>query len=74
MSRICLDNLTLLFEKEDLHYQQDKSSGAGGGEASDAISPVAPVPDPLEDEALGPANKNYWRPGRFCLGIDHAVD
>lgn len=39
-------------------YHQDKSSGASGGkDPSDALK------DPLEDEALGPANKNYWRPG-----------
>ncbi|KAG9045736.1 hypothetical protein FS837_005758 [Tulasnella sp. UAMH 9824] len=38
-------------------YHQDKSSGASGKDPSDALK------DPLEDEALGPANKNYWRPG-----------
>lgn len=37
-------------------YHQDKSNSG----PSDALPGLK---DPLEDEALGPANKNYWRPG-----------
>ena len=40
-------------------FNQEKS---GTGDTSDAVPSV--VADPLEDEALGPANKNYWRPGK----------
>ncbi|KAG8972181.1 hypothetical protein FRB90_010287, partial [Tulasnella sp. 427] len=39
-------------------YQKEKGSG---GDPSDGVASA--LKDPLEDEALGPANKNYWRPG-----------
>ncbi|KAG8945173.1 hypothetical protein FRC04_001152 [Tulasnella sp. 424] len=42
-------------------YHQEKSSGAGSKDPSDPVA--SGIKDPLEDEALGPANKNYWRPG-----------
>lgn len=41
-------------------YNQEKNSLP-----KDPSDPPAPSKDLLEDEALGPANKNYWRPGEF---------
>ena len=44
------------------NFNQERT---GAGDTSDAVASA--VADPLEDEALGPTNKNYWRTGKRLI-------